>query len=475
MDIDTTPEANPMHFTMAGDVGVIDIVTAAGIPLIPPTVIMQLTGASGGVHNLNETLSREGWQVFPPLRLTLSGSLADPSGAILSAEDVGVTFGLMSTEIHTGPVSLANFFTLLDEAYYRVEMLDNGKTVAFTVGGKPYYLPDITYSVAGGGSTSLLNLIHGQLSMQFSAQLSKLASVTLDGGTNLAETLMQGDGDLKGSAQKVLVGYAHAISLSGSGDIAGIIPNGVPIFGGLRFASASASFDKYRLAADIQIGPVGAGFTIDWDIPGNIDRVLSMGRSMSMTAFGVDTAPGFSTYGVADDGTPYKVTVGTNLTPLAVAQDDAGPMLFALSGSYSASNSFTVTDASQPVLVIVRSETQPSLTLTEPNGGTAPLTLASWSQSDGEDYYVNYVVVDSPEVGEYTLTAMGGTIDIDPLSVGALPSVSGVNVSGTTVSWTAADLDGGKDYRIGIELMRESDTHEYITVLVTIQTMITTL
>ena len=525
--IDTTPEAKPQHFTIEGEMGVIDIITAqglinltshdgvnwmlediflgfeagVGIPIVPPTVICQLTGVSGGIFNLNETLSYEGWTVLPPLRLELNCSIVDPTSKIIGASDAGVTFGIMSTEAHTGPVTLGGIIKLLDRAYIRYEMIDNGNLVGMKLNQGMVYIPDITYSMAGGGSVDLLNVVDGYLDIEYSMKLSKIIANNVELGLLLGDDLKKGSANMGSVAKQTIAGYVDGIDLSGSGKITGSIPEGVPIFGGSRFASASATFNKYRLYAAVQIALVEYDFTVDWDIPGNLKKIIGYSTDKAATiatlnAFNTD--PGTVGYGITEDGIPYKITVGTNLTKLTGGSAGGGITHFSsrlpagitpydFSGLPEANKTFIVGSTADPVLVVVRSSTNtgtlslsgPSGTIAIPdadydgNGSTESWSTAAWSEVKDDNgiskgYYATFIAFQPTVIGEYTVTVdNSATIDIDAYSAAALPSITVTGASATSVSWTAANLKPGVDYRASVDLMRVNGANdEFVTNLV---------
>lgn len=409
---------------------------APGIPIIPVMPVAYITKLGGGFDNLFDTVTGN-FQLLPPLNLRAIAGLS--IAKIFTADRINLDVSLRGLGLTAEDMKIANL-KILKKVSLKFALADT------LLKGR------VKFDITGTAEVDIFGVITGDGGLYFgidSAKNGNLGPISLGGYVN-------------GSVQ---------------------IPPYVPVFGGLKFGSASAGISDESVYASVKflnIIPIGIKYVWGASAP-ILTSDSKTNRDMVILASNGDIPDGIlsgtrsnyfasTDYVSKEDGTKGTVIYGDNIRVRGKSSVRSfahviKPKNYASAGGFdgysmeylaqagSTDYKFSFANGQQYGLVSVSYEDDlPVLTLTDPDGLKVPL-------AEGENYLLQTINADvsesgkiekravisfvNPKSGEWTLTS-SEEVDLQILDVSPVPELNTLNASmvagKVNASWTGKDM-----------------------------------
>ncbi|MBO8155554.1 MAG: hypothetical protein H0Z32_03745 [Bacillaceae bacterium] len=378
-----------------------------GLPLVPPTVVGEITKAGGGFDNLYDTIMGN-YEVLPPLKLTLIGSME--LAEVIEANDMRLDMSLQGTSF-TGSLDILKV-PILKSVYGNIIVKD---------------AREVGVDVNIGAKLRVLEIINGNAELAFSYDETR-------------------------------EGIFGPVYLAGRGNVAIVIPAETPIIGGAEIAGAQAEISTEQLMAQLRVLEIPVGVSYVWG--GNVEFLASnqdfIPKSFLMNQPLFDPETG-EYLGQINFGTNIqKITSGTLKSTVASLDDVFIFKLLAGVNRYD----LTISDVDDHMFLELplTSSSIPDVTIAGPSG-TLELkenenylirTVSSDESASGVAEHYMVIAVKVPQKGNWTITT-SEPLKGDPVaySVTALPEIHHVTATSSennvTVTWDLSNTEDGKE------------------------------
>ena len=465
VNINNLPSTNPRYFGLSGEVEVGDLVgfegefilswgelkgkmlfipdrislgvssEAIGIPLIPPAPVAKMTGVSGSINGLADTILGNYGRV-PPVTVSLGGDIEDITGNLVEIEKARVTLGPSQIGISAQEVKLLKFLKITD-VYYNMgarDAADNSIDLYIALGGHVGVLND---AISGELHAS------AELHMKYVNALIKSYFKDISGGNKRPMT----------SAEKTMLYNSFDVAIRARVE-AKLQINNTKILG----AYGQLEGSKVKLSGEMGVSS------------GNKELGLRVIYYIADSSFDVEIIRGRMARGAMLAMSEENETIiATNVTPVGVFGPTASARGFAITGGIAAMNmGISISSRHEGDLVSIHMHNKvDSIEVWKDGVLYEELIDPEWYETAEEmaatagAYTAIYII---PEDGLYEIKASEALM-CSVSEVAPIPSFESLAVVGNTASWTLnAAAAARNDLHVRLRLM-DAKTGELVHIL----------